>query len=44
MTEDEWEEFYNDLSEQLNRDYPDLCERTLSYSSLLTGIDQIGIR
>jgi CRISPR/Cas system endoribonuclease Cas6 (RAMP superfamily) len=24
MTEDEWEEFYNALSERLKRDYPDL--------------------
>jgi len=27
MTEDEWEEFYNALSERLNRDYPDLYKR-----------------
>jgi hypothetical protein len=27
MNEDEWEEFYNDLSERLKRDYPDLYER-----------------
>ena len=27
MTEDEWEEFYNALSERLKRDYPDLYER-----------------
>ena len=30
MTEDEWEEFYNALSEQLKRDYPDLYERIFS--------------
>jgi hypothetical protein len=24
MTEDEWEKFYYDLSERLNRDYPGL--------------------
>ena len=30
MTEDEWEEFYNALSEQLKRDYPDLYERLFS--------------
>jgi hypothetical protein len=27
MNEDEWEEFYNDLSERLKRDNPDLYER-----------------
>jgi hypothetical protein len=27
MTEDEWEDFYNALSERLKRDYPDLYER-----------------
>ena len=27
MTEDEWEEFYNDLSERLKRDYPGLYAR-----------------
>lgn len=30
MTEDEWEEFYNALSERLNRDYPDLYKRLFS--------------
>jgi hypothetical protein len=30
MTQDEWEEFYNDLSEQLKRDYPALYERLFS--------------
>ena len=30
MTEDEWEEFYNALSERLKRDYPDLYERIFS--------------
>src|SRR4051812_43993281 len=30
MTEDEWEEFYNTLSEQLNRCYPDLYESLFS--------------
>ena len=30
MTEDEWEQFYNALSERLNRDYPDLYERIFS--------------
>jgi hypothetical protein len=30
MTEDEWEEFYNALSEYLRRDYPDLYERLFS--------------
>ena len=30
MTEDEWEEFYNALSERLNHDYPDLYKRLFS--------------
>jgi hypothetical protein len=30
MTEDEWEEFYNALSERLNRDYPDLYKSLFS--------------
>jgi hypothetical protein len=30
MTEDEWEEFYYALSEQLNRDYPDLYKSLFS--------------
>ena len=30
MIEDEWEEFYNALSERLKRDYPDLYERIFS--------------
>jgi len=30
MTEDEWEEFYNALSERLKRDYPDLYEHIFS--------------
>jgi hypothetical protein len=30
MTEDEREEFYNALSERLNRDYPDLYDRIFS--------------
>ena len=30
MTEDEWGEFYNALSEHLRRDYPDLYERLFS--------------
>ncbi len=27
MNEKEWEKFYNDLSEQLKRDYPELYQR-----------------
>ena len=30
MTEDEWEEFYYALSEQLNRDYPHLYKSLFS--------------
>jgi hypothetical protein len=30
MTEDEWEEFYDALSERLKRDYPGLYERIFS--------------
>jgi hypothetical protein len=30
MTEDEWEQFYDALSERLKRDYPDLYERIFS--------------
>jgi len=30
MTEDEWEEFYGDLSERLKCDYPGLYERIFS--------------
>jgi len=30
MTEDEWEEFYNSLSERLNRDYPELYKSLFS--------------
>jgi len=30
MTEAEWEEFYNDLSEHLNDNYPNLYERIFS--------------
>jgi hypothetical protein len=30
MTEDEWEEFYNALSDRLKCDYPDLHERIFS--------------
>ena len=30
MTEDEWEEFYNALSERLRHDYPDLYESVFS--------------
>ena len=30
MSEDEWEEFYNALSDRLKRDYPDLHERMFS--------------
>ena len=30
MTEIEWEEFYDALSERLKRDYPDLYERIFS--------------
>ena len=32
MTEEKWEEFYNALSEQLKRDYPDLYESLFSPS------------
>lgn len=30
MTEDEWEKFYFDLSERLNRDYPGLYKMLFS--------------
>ena len=30
MTEDEWEEFYNSLSERLRDDYPDFYKRLFS--------------
>jgi hypothetical protein len=30
MNEDEWEEFYNAISERLNRDYPDLYQSLFS--------------
>jgi hypothetical protein len=30
MTDDEWEEFYNSLTERLNSDYPDLYKRLFS--------------
>ena len=33
MSEDEWEGFYNALSKDLRRDYPDLYERLFSPKS-----------
>ena len=32
MTEQEWEDFYKDLSEQLKRDYPELYQRVFQSS------------
>src|SRR5450756_933763 len=38
MTEDEWEEFYNALSERLRGDYPELYERIFSPNKTGKGI------